>query len=264
MQYKMNKIYILLLISVICVGCKENIFIPKPSPDKYLNYVVVCAGGTSIDRVSVPSPDPEPSPEEATKTKDCQECGQQGFFGDGRPRRDCPYCDYNEDGNNQESLNEVIRIWKDKKRGEVILDIDETEDFLAESTISWLGNSPESLAKASQENKAVLILLSSDSPSDIWDNEEIIGFVDQNFVPLWGKMSLPEYENAWASRAIGTSNVTTQDGISTFTGPVICVLNNKGQFITNSDDTFHSVPNDSLELMDILNQMIVTYNKETK
>lgn len=273
---KYSFLLVIVLTTTFISGC-SRVTRPNIEPNKYINLCACSAAMASVrpnDDVNPSGPDVIPDTPTVRRPKDCDTCSHNGWLGDGRPRSDCPDCDYNGDGNNEDPMsvfNQIIQesekpiekpIEKPGDKPEEGLDnkLEEQAEFTNEELgldyIKWTTNSQQAISKAKSIDKPILVVLEEGTPSDIWDDDDIIKLVNDRFVTLFGDLSDQMIGSAWAKEARNTKLVKFQNSTFQFKQPIIAILTPEGTFGKNDPTkVFFEIPSNKTKLLKLLQEL---------
>lgn len=263
-----KKIYfiIVLFISTIFVGCSTN-SVPDINPRKYINLCACSAAMAAIksnedfDPVKPVPDNPEPT---VRPPKDCETCSHRGWLGDGRPRSDCPDCDANGDGSNEDPMSVFLsgseEPGKNPEQEKPDSKTEEENEFsnkeLGLDYIRWTTSSQQAINKAKSFQKPIIVVLENGSPSSLWDDDNVIKEINESFVPLFGDITDESVGVAWATQAKNTRLVESKNGKFKLKQPILAILSPQGTFTSNNpNDIFYALPNTSEELIELVKSL---------
>ncbi len=191
---------------------------------------------------------------------DCDECldsdgNPTGYVGDGTIRKDCVYCDSNGDGNNADpgygDVEPEIPAYGERDKQDKIKFVPDKLDLDIVSELVWNTSTASATSKAAEKDLPILVLLSEESPSTVWDSGLVKLYVVNNFVLLKVNLSDMEARKAWAESAKGSDRF--KDG--ELLDPTLTVLSKDGKFLYDQTKGFKVVPTNSLELLEVLKSL---------
>lgn len=270
----MQTIRYIAAILILCpiLGCSREVVIPqKPiEPNKYRNLVIVAAALAAVTPANSTPVDPDNPPEPNNPVRrhtDCPDCNYKGWLGDGQPRADCPACDFNNDGNNEDPMSvfgEIIKSLNAQYAAEAVAEQKlETEKNKSEFTeeelrlskpktqLEWVKDTQEAIKK-SAGTKPILVVLTATELSPAWHDKEVVEYINENYIPLCADLMSITVENAWASMAPKDDSVVKNGMFYSFKNDVFTVLNSNGEFTTEAAKTYIDVPISSKKLLELL------------
>jgi hypothetical protein len=265
----MNKKYLFLVLfcSIFLAGCSKVDNTKQVSPNKYISLIAVCSAAGNIYKESDElSPDNKPD-SVVIRTKDCKECLDRngrptGYLGDGTVKVDCGNCDFDGDGDVDDSSwgsQEILEVKQEPKdKPKKFQFYPEISDELAEKVwkeIEWHNYTKTAISEANKRKTNILVLLDYEPPGDQWKEKDIVDLVEQKFTSVFGSLDV-QTESEWASFSPKHKLVEKTDmGFKFKSYPIICVLSPNGTFISDKDKVFSKVPQDKETLITLLNSL---------
>jgi hypothetical protein len=191
---------------------------------------------------------------------ECDECldsngNPVGYVGDGTIRKDCVYCDSNGDGNNADSgygdSEPEVPAYGERNKQDKIKFIPDKLQLDIVPELVWHTSTAAATAKAAEVDLPILVLLSKDSPSEVWESGMTKLYILNNFVLLKVNLSDLDAKKAWAESAKGSDRF--KDG--ELLDPTLTVLSKEGKFLYDQIKGFQAVPDNSLGLIDVLKSL---------
>lgn len=204
-------------IIILCpiLGCSKNIIPQKPiQPNKYRSLVIVAAATAAVSKDSDPDNPPQPdNPSNPVRRHtECPSCNYKGWLGDGQPRADCPDCDFNNDGDNDDPMSvfgDIIKSLNEQKAAKAIAEQKAAEQKAAEKRIAEQKAAEKKIAEQKEaEQKALEQKKLEESKYEFTEEE----------------LGLKSYDSAPASNLQWSTN--TKDAIDRSSGnkPILVLL----------------------------------------
>lgn len=260
---KNSLVTLILACTIMSVGCLP----PRASDlntESYDFYVANAIAVMKLKKTKGPRPvspvdDDELKRRTARPVSECDECldinGRPiGKVGDGTVMRDCPYCDSNGDGNNDDSFGEegsVKPAYGEGTKQDKIKFIPDKLDLSIVPDLVWHTNTADATAKATEFNKRIVVLLSSNPPSSTWNSAIVKDYIRENFILLKVNLNEEDAKEAWTNSAIGSVQVKDRQLVD----PTITVLSSDGKFIYSQEKGFKEVSDSSIELLNALKSL---------
>lgn len=215
-----------------CIDRRQDI-----KPDRYIGLIAVAAAvanttqGNNTRPVDPVVPD---KPDGVIRTEDCDTCAQKGWLGDGRPRTDCPDCDYDGDGD----VNEPLSIFLSQAEGSEY----KTQHF-------------SSIVEAKTKEKPILVVFADEVP-ELLEIKLVDEYISKNYAVVI-LSNTNEVIEPWAAKADLSPLIIEKDGNYSLSQEAYCVTNSDGSFTKGSTNAnlLKKLPSEPLDFIESLQKI---------